>query len=386
MAGKKKGKRLLVFLSGITILVLVVTLLFIRVTPEKEELAAAPVLKPGISAEIDDYIKAYESKGWFSGSALVAKSGEILLDKGYGMANYELGVLNTSDTRFHLGSVTKQFTAMAVMQLQEKGKLSTEDNLAKYIPDYPNGKKITIHQLLTHTSGIPDYINDDKTFEDISRLYHPLDYIIGRFKNKPLEFQPGTKYDYSNSGYVLLCYIIESVSKMKYQDYLSTYIFKLLGMNNTGYDDLKPLVKKRAQGYTIIDGKLYNVEYFDRSNLEGADGLFSTTGDLYKWDRALYTDKLVTKETLNKIFTPYPPAKKYGYGWVTDGVKMYHTGRMDGFYTCISRDIKNDYVIILLSNLQQAPVVNMNNDLEAILSGKNCSAPSNLTSVVIDME
>lgn len=369
--------------------VVLMTLFAVRVLPEDNEGEAVPVpvLKPDMSMVIDSYIKEYELKGWFSGSILAANKEGIILNKGYGKANYEVDAANTPDTKFHLGSITKQFTAMAIMQLEEKGLLNVENSLSKYIPDYPNGRKITIHHLLTHTSGIPDYINDDKTYDDISRLYHSADQIVNRFKNKPLEFQPGTRYEYSNSGYVLLSIIIEKVSGKKYNDYLAENIFRPLGMNNTGYDDLKPLVKNRASGYSIIDGKLYNAEYFDRSNLQGADGLYSTTGDLYIWDRALYTERLVKKETLNKIFTPYAPAKKYGYGWTTkDGIKMSHTGRMDGFFTCISRDTENESVVIILSNLQQAPVVAICSDIESIMGGGEYKAPSDLSNVDMELE
>lgn len=336
-----------------------------------------------IYTKVDEYLKAYESKGWFSGSVLAAKKGEIIIGKGYGMANYELDVPNTANTKFHLGSITKQFTAMAVMQLQEKGKLSINDTLAKYIPDYPNGKKITVHHLLTHTSGIPDYINDDDTFSEICRLYHTLDKVIDRFKNKPLEFQPGTRYDYSNSGYLLLSYIIEKASGMPYEKFLHEYIFKPLNMKNTGYDHVTPIIKNRALGYSILDGRMTNAEFFDRSTLQGADGLYSTVEDLYLWERSLYTEKLVSKSTLDKIFTPYPPANIYGYGWTTNGVEMRHFGRMDGYYTFIFRNTANDTSIIVLSNIQQAPINIIGRDLIAILSGGEYKMPDNLVPVKI---
>ncbi|KPU42676.1 putative penicillin-binding protein PbpX [Oxobacter pfennigii] len=334
---------------------------------------------PGdIELKADEYIKIYESSGWFSGSVLMAKKGEIILNKGYGMANYELGVFNTPKTKFHLGSLTKQFTAMAIMQLEEKGLLSVEDKLSKYIADYPNGNKITIHMLLTHTSGIPDYINDDDSFNSISKLPHSITQIIDRFKNKPLEFTPGKKYDYSNSGYVLLSYIIEKVSGKSYEQYLQDNIFTPLGMVNTGYDYLTPIIKDRASGYSISKGSLVNAEFFDRSNLQGADGLYSNTEDLYLWDRALYTEKLAKKETLDKIFKVYPPATAYGYGWTISDGEIKHFGKMDGFYTFISRDITNDITIIVLSNIQQVPLGAIARDLNYIAHEKDYKLPENL--------
>jgi CubicO group peptidase (beta-lactamase class C family) len=300
------------------------------------------------------------------------------------MANYEYSVPNKPDTKFHLGSITKQFTSMAVMQLSEKGLLDVKDPLSKYIPDYPNGSKITIHQLLTHTSGIPDYINDDDTFWNISMYYHSIDSIIARFKNKKLEFKPGSKYGYSNSGYVLLAYIIEKVSGMPYESYMEKSIFAPLGMKDTGYDFCKPLVKDRASGYSLSSGRLVNADFIDSSNLKGADGLYSTAEDLHKWDSALYTEKLVSRETLNKIFTPYPPAENYGYGWIIEGSTMRHTGKMNGFYNYIGRDAKDRSVVIILSNFSRTPIDTMRKDLTAILHGESYTMPENLQQVIID--
>ena len=340
-------------------------------------------IKSNIPARIDDYLAAYEDKGLFSGSVLVARKGEILVSKGYGMANYEQSVFNTPETKFHLGSVTKQFTAMAIMQLQEKGMLNVNDPISKYISDYPNGKIIKIHHLLTHTSGITDYMNDDDSFWNVSRLYHPINKIIERFKNKPLKFQPGANYSYSNSGYVLLAYIIEKVTEKSYEQYLDQNIFKPLNMKNTGYDHLEILIKNRASGYSISSDKLVNAEFFDRSIGLGADGLYSTTLDLYLWDRALYTEKLVSKATLKKIFTPYPPALKYGYGWSINGSEVSHFGRMNGFYTYIERNTSLDSTIIVLSNIDKAPLDVIVKDLGAILLEKEYKVPESLTTIKI---
>jgi CubicO group peptidase (beta-lactamase class C family) len=383
----KRGKKK--YLIGLVLIILI----FVCVSLLKTQENSASIRKPAIAEvppvsstalKIDEYMKAYVDKGWFSGSILAAKNGEILISKGYGMANYELGVPNTPDTKFHLGSITKQFTAMAIMQLEEHGQLSVDDPLSKYIADYPNGNNITIHQLLTHTSGIMDYINDDNTFSYICRLYHPIEQVIGRFKNKPLEFKPGTRYEYSNSGYVLLSYIIEKVSGKKYKDFLADNIFKPLGMKNTGYDDTTPIIKNRASGYSIMSNTLTNADFFDRSNLQGADGLYSTVNDLYIWDRALYTEKIASKKTLERIFTPYPPADTYGYGWTVSPDETSHNGRMDGFYTCIYRKLPDKTAVIILSNLQQAPVKAICNDINCILEGKDYKLPEGLIQVNIN--
>lgn len=337
-----------------------------------------------ISKKIDEYMRTYEQKNFFSGVVLAAKKEEILINKGYGLANYELDVPNMPATKFHLGSVTKQFTAMAVMQLQERGLLNVNETINKYLPDYPNGKSITLHQLLIHTSGIPDYINDDVTYTDISRLYHTLDEVIGRFKDKPLEFKPGTRFDYSNSGYVLLSRIIEKVSGETYEEFLAENIFKPLNMKNTGYDHMECLVKNRACGYIVSSDRLENADFFDRSNLQGADGLYSTALDLYLWDRALNTEKLASKATLEKMFTPYPPTGTYGYGWRTDGKTMNHYGRMDGFYTYISRNTVDDVTVIILSNIEQVPLTVITQDIDAIIFDREYQAPKNLVDIKVD--
>jgi CubicO group peptidase (beta-lactamase class C family) len=384
LKGCKRIKARHILIPSIAVIALISVFIFIERQPisvKKLTIAEVPTVST-TSMKIDEYMKEYEKKGWFSGSILVARGGKTIISKGYGMANYELGVPNSSTTKFHLGSVTKQFTAMAVMQLEERGKLSVSDSLSKFIPDYPDGNKITIHQLLTHTSGIPDYINDDETFESIARLYHPIEEVIGRFKNKPLEFAPGTRYDYSNSGYVLLSYIIQKVSGKAYEDFLEENIFKQLNMKNTGYDDTKPIIRDRASGYMISSGMLINADFFDRSNLQGADGLYSTVEDLYTWDRALYTEKLVSKKTLERIFTPYPPADKYGYGWTINSNEISHYGLMDGFFTCIYRNKSNQTAVIILSNVQQSPIRTICRDINSILDGQEYKLPEGLTMVV----
>lgn len=379
-----KMKRLLL---AVFFLALVVTACFFLFYNPKQDVSVKKLTSTNIqpvsstAMKIDEYMKAYEEKGRFSGAVLAAKNSRIILSRGYGMADYELGVPNNPQTKFHLGSVTKQFTAMAIMMLEEKGKLSVNDTLVKYIPDYPNGGDITIHNLLTHTSGIPDYINDDKSFASIARLYHPVEQIIARFKSRPLEFKPGSRYDYSNSGYVLLSYIIQKVSGVSYDNFLKENIFKPLGMDDTGYDSSTPIIKNRAKGYCISSGGLINASFFDRSNLIGADGLYSTVEDLYTWDRALYTEKLVNNKTLGRIFTAYPPADTYGYGWTVNKNEISHYGLMDGYFTCIYRDISDKTAVIILSNIEQAPVRMICRDINLVLDGGEYKLPDELTSV-----
>ena len=292
------------------------------------------------------------------GTVLVAKDGKILLDKGYGMANVEWDIPNNADTKFRLGSITKQFTATAVLQLAEQGKLSLDDSILKYAPGGPETwKPITIHHLLNHTSGIPSY-TDLPSFATPAARRVPLKpiEIVMLSKDLKLLFQPGEGYRDNNTGYVLLGHIIESVSGMKYDAYLREHVLDPLAMTDTGYDWTRPLLKKRASGYGYNrDQKRYtNADFLDMSLPHAAGSLYSTSRDLYKWHNALRAGKLLSKESWAKMFTP--GHKNYGYGWVieeTEGRKWYgHGGGIFGFSTMILRAAEGDTVIIVLSNVE----------------------------------
>ena len=324
-----------------------------------------------IEAKVDACINAYIESGNFSGSVLIAHGEDVLVCKGYGLANIEHGVLNTPHTKFRIGSVTKQFTSMAVIQLQERGLLSTEDFLAKYIPDYPHGDEITIHHLLTHTSGVVNFTSLSD-FDEIEILNLSIEETIELFKNKPLDFQPGEKYKYSNSGYVLLGFIIEKVSNKSYADYIKENIFDPLDMKNSGYDSYSKIINNRAAGYISSKNGLVNAGYIDMSIPHGAGALYSTVEDLFRWDRALYTEKLVKNDSLKKIFTPFK--NDYGYGWFISerfGRKcVQHGGGIEGFKVNISRYPDSRACIIVLSNFEHAPVSDISQDLAAILFGE----------------
>lgn len=340
-----------------------------------------------IETQVDEYIDAHLKNGSFNGSILIAQHGTILLSKGYGMANIELDVPNSPDTKFRLGSVTKQFTAMAIIQLQEKGLLSVTDPLSKYIPDYPDGKKITLHHLLTHTSGIPDLAGLPE-LQKIKTLESPVEKTIGLFKNKPLEFEPGEKYQYSNSGYILLGYIIEKITGKSYEAYLKENIFDPLEMHNTGYDHHSTIIKNRAAGYAWGKDGLKNADYIDMSIPHAGGALFSTVKDLYTWDRALYTEKLVNKISLKQIFTPFK--NNYGYGWriekVLDRNCVRHGGGIEGFRAEITRFVDDDACIIVLSNFEHAAVPEISKDLAAILFKEDYTLPNAQNSVKIAPE
>jgi CubicO group peptidase (beta-lactamase class C family) len=327
--------------------------------------------------KIDEYIRAYVEMDLFSGSVLVAKGDEILLEKGYGKADIENDIQNTPDTKFRIGSLTKSFTAMAIMQLVEKGKLSLDDKLTKFIPDYPNGDKITIHNLLTHTSGIfdhtelPDY-DTQRRVEACS-----VEKTISTFKDKPLQFEPGSKFEYSNSNYILLGFIIEKVSDQAYGQYIEESIFKPLAMNNSGFEYPDRSYKNFALGYVIENCEITRAKSRVMSNGHASGALYSTVHDMYLWDRALYTTKLISRDGLDKMFEPFKG--DYGYGWVIDRLNdrkvIRHGSDSDGYQTNISRFPQDDVCIIILSNLQNFLVTKISEDIAAIIFGKPYQLP-----------
>ncbi len=218
------------------------------------------------------------------------------------MANFEQSIKNTSQTTFPIGSMTKQFTAMAIMQLVEKGMINEQDKISKYIPDFPNGNDITIYNLLTHTSGLVIFNELPGFFTMKPEDLQNIDNVINLFKNKPLNFKPGTKFEYCNSDYLLLGYIVEKVIKMSYEDYLQKNIFKPLNMNDTGVSYKGKEKMYNSNGYS---GYLDVFPVSDEIVLDGVHGageLYSTTEDIYRWNRALNTDKLVNKATMGKYF------------------------------------------------------------------------------------
>lgn len=311
-----------------------------------------------IQSKLINSMNDYSKKDGFSGTILIAKDDDIILDRGYGMADYENNIANTPQTVFEIASLTKQFTATAILMLQEKKLLNVQDTLNKYISDYPNGDKIKIYNLLTHTSGIPDILKIVDSLES-GRHTYTHDELIEMFKNKQLNFDPGASYEYSNSNYVLLGDIIEKVSKMKYEDYIQKNILIPLKMNETGFLSDPTTIKNKAIGYSVIWGNTN--KYTKAIECEGslpysAGEICSTVEDLYRWENALFTGKLLKKESLNEMFTPY--LNNYGFGWFinkdSEGDKIIsHDGSLPGYTTSIEKNADKKYVIIILSNKER---------------------------------
>lgn len=339
--------------------------------------------------QIDKLMNLYSEYGQFNGSALVAYEGKVIYKKGFGMANMEWNIPNQSDTKHRLGSVTKQFTAMLILQLAEQGKLKLDLPISTYLPDYPKvtGDKITIHHLLTHTSGIPNYTSFPNFVKDLSINPYSPEAFIKIFSDLPLEFTPGEKFNYSNSGYFLLGYIVEKVSGKTYEQSLQEQIFTPLKMNSTGYDHHETILKNRASGYEK-NGKNYsNTNYLDLSIPYAAGSLYSTVDDLYLWDQALYTDQLLSKKYRDLLFKSYIQAgpRHYGYGWFISSAfneeknnsltVVEHGGGINGFNTILSRIPADKNLVVLLNNTGSTNLNEMNKAIRNILYNKPYSMP-----------
>ncbi|AXY73373.1 serine hydrolase [Paraflavitalea soli] len=292
---------------------------------------------------------------------LAARKGKVIYRKAFGSANLEMDVPLKPDMVFRIGSVTKQFTAIGILQLAEQGKLRLSDSVQQYIKDFPSkGHTISIEQLLTHTSGIHEYTIIDHPDPYIERHDFTPQFIINHFKNAPLDFVPGTKYAYSNSGYVLLAYIIEKVSGSLYHDYMRKNVLDRAGLQHTYYVNEKTIVQGRVNGYTRDRGFYENTDYQTVSMGYGCGDLLSTVDDLYAWNNALLAGKLVKKETLDKAFTSYklPNGKPtgYGYGWystVLNGAQcIKHEGQVSGFIAMESYYPEQDVFVAYLTNVK----------------------------------
>jgi CubicO group peptidase (beta-lactamase class C family) len=311
-----------------------------------------------IAAKIDTYLNAAVKKDQFGGTILVARDGLPIISKGYGKANIELNVPNTPQTVFRIGSLTKQFTGMAVMILQERGKLNVRDSICKYLTNCPKAwKPITLRNLLTHTSGIWDYSNAEDFLQTSMQPMTQIQ-VINQFRNKPLEFMPGEKTSYSNSGYFLLGRVIERTSNQTYAAFLRENIFKPLGMNSTGMDTGYRVVKNLATGYTKAPNGSVIPNRYTAVNILSEGALVSTTEDLLLWDQALYTEQLVTKKSLKEIFTSFKSKTgedfQSGYGWgigtLLGRLLQTHSGLIYGFTSVIMRFPVERTTIIVLTN------------------------------------
>ena len=312
-----------------------------------------------VATRADRYLRTLAAGGAFNGSVLLARDGEILLRRGYGLASREHDVPNTSATKFQIAGITMQFTAMAILLLQEQGKVKVADRICLYVVDCPEAwQAITIHHLLTHQSGIPDLI-DLPEFLEIKRVpASTTSAAMTLVRDKPLLFEPGSSGSASRSNYIVLGNIIEVVAGQPYPIFMREQIFEPLDMQDTGIST-RAVLKNAAAGYS--DRGRLNAVYPgpENLNLEAALGMYSTVEDLYRWDQALYTEQLVPKAALDTMFTRHvvlPETQGYGYGWElfeSDGRRVVlHLGARDGYNGMIWRVPDDNTVVIVLTNME----------------------------------
>ena len=356
---------------------------------------SAPQSKPDAPAAADvvsrikAYLAPFVATGNLNGTVLVAQNGKTIFEQSYGMANLEWQIPNSSKTRYHLASVSKVFTAAAILQLQEQGRLQVTDTISRYLPDFPNGDRIKLENVLTQMSGIPD-INGVDGYDTFARSPHTLDETIAKFAGLPLDFPPGSKTSYSNSNYALLARIIERVSGQSYADYMTTHILGPCGLQDTGADDdSRRIVPSLASGYEPFGLTGYQrAPYLDWTNKIGSGALYSTVGDLLRFDRALHAGKIVSEATRNKY---YVEGEDNTYGWYfwdrseRHGAESGHRlmagkGHSPGFAAEIDDYYDDGLVIIILSNststVTQGPIIGA---LAAIVFGDNSVKPPALS-------
>lgn len=346
---------------------------------------------PDLAPKFDEYLQALVQQDRFTGTALVARDGKILFSKGYGTANAEWDIPNTTQTKFRLGSITKQFTAAAILLLQERGKLNVQDPICKYIGDCPKTwEPITIHHLLTHTSGIPSY-TEVKTPDDFRKLSITPVTVTGfvdSFKPRPLEFTSGEKYKYNNSGYFALGLIIEKITGQSYEAFLQENIFTPLKLTHTGYDTHGRILKGRATGYTKRDGVKANSDYIDMTVPYAAGSLYSTVEDLFAWNEALFADKLLTAKSRELMMTVFKDKYAYGVGVDTrlNRQIISHGGGINGFSTYLLRFPAERVTVAVLRNADYGTPGpgKIAQDLAAILFGEKYEIPPAQVAVKVD--
>jgi CubicO group peptidase (beta-lactamase class C family) len=318
------------------------------------ETATFGISKP-IESKLDSIFHQAYSANSPGATVLIAQNDKIIYRKAFGMANLELKSPMKPENVLQLASITKQFTSVSILMLMEQGKLSLNDPLSKYMADFPRGNEITLHHLLNHTSGIKNYTNLPE-FRNKTRTDMTPEEIIGVFKNEPLEFDPNEQYAYSNSGYVLLGYIIEKLSGMSYEDFIQKNIFDKLGMNDSYYGNTYKIIPDRASGYQIYEGNYENAEFMSTTIPYAAGSLMSTVDNMFLWNKAIHHNTLISEKSKHIAFTNHRlntgKQNNYGYGWAINEIagitSLEHTGGINGFSTSgIYVPEKNIYAIVL---------------------------------------
>ncbi len=330
---------------------------------------------------LDEIMAAQSAAGNFSGVVLVGEEGKVLYQRAFGFGNLEWKIPNGLDTKFEIGSMTKQFTALLVLQMVNEGKLTLDGHITDYLPYYrkDTGSRVNVSELLSHTSGIPNFIAEPGFLEGpASRTKYSVKEFVEKHCSGDLHFDPGSKFEYSNSGYFLLGAILEQVSGESYEQMLSQRIFRPLAMRDSGYARPETVIVHRAAGYERVNDGLQNARFYDMSIPFAAGALYSTVGDLFRWDQALYTDQLLPKPLREMLFKPN--LENYGFGWgilipkegapnAGEKIEM-HGGAISGFQSLIERIPGRREVIILLDNNDSTKLLDIALEIRKVLDEK----------------
>jgi CubicO group peptidase (beta-lactamase class C family) len=337
------------------------------------------------AARMDQIVQSYAADRKFMGTVLVARGDQVVFDKAYGYANLEWDVANTPSTKFRLGSITKQFTAASILLLEERGKLSINDPLKKYLPDEPAAwDKVTIFHLLTHTSGVADFtrLPDYPKIEPFATTPAKL---IALVRDKPMDFEPGEKWSYDNSGYVLLTYVIGKVTGESYEKFVRENLFAPLAMTDSGFDSNSAIIPRRAAGYSPGRGGVENAGFIHMSVPQGAGSLYSTTGDLLKWEQGLFGGKVLKAESLEKMTTPFKSNYALGLMVETAGghKRISHGGGIEGFNTQLTYYPENKLTVVVLGNVN-GPVGEIATKLASAGLGETVTLPGERKEITLD--
>jgi CubicO group peptidase (beta-lactamase class C family) len=341
---------------------------------------------PSDIARMERAIDLRVSNRQFMGAVLVARDERLLVNRGYGSANLDWHIPNSPTTKFRLGSVTKQFTAASILLLEERGKLKIEDHIKQYLPDAPAAwDQITIFNLLTHTSGIPNFTSFPD-YRSTEAAPATPEQLVARFRDRPLDFAPGSSWNYSNSGYVLLGYLIEKISGESYSKFIQENIFAPLGMKDSGYDSNTRVIDGRAVGYAPGPDGPVIAGYIDMSIPFSAGGLYSTTGDLLRWEQGLYDGKLLKPTSLQKMTTPF--RNDYAFGLLVqkapNGDRIFsHGGGIEGFNTEVTYIPASHIAVIVLANLNGRTADDIALDLRRVAHGDTVTLISDRTAIKV---
>ncbi len=339
----------------------------------------------GLSQQVKDYFQPIVEMSDFSGTILFGNNDKILHTAAYGYENLEKKIKNKVNTVFHVASITKPFTAALILLLRENELLSLQEPIDHWLSDYPNGENLTIHHLLTHTSGIPNY-SEFPDYPDMQMKRLRIDETVSWFKDSPPVAKPGEMYVYSNSNYVLLAHIIETVTGVNYRDHLRDTILEPLGLRNTDNHDTEEYVEHRSIGYLPTPNGLSKAPYYDMSIKLGSGSLYSTVNDLHKFNQALHSDELLSGESRRLMFTPH--TSNIGYGWFIDclfGRRVARTnGAAPGSMAHLVRFMDDGSTVIYCSNVRTGLGFQLHRDLSGLLLGEKIVAPKKKMEVQVD--